>query len=97
MIEEEEYVYNDKFPSFVPHHTFHFYPTAYFHNLLPFDIQLTVEVMQCLIIKSSLFEYHVLVCRMVEAWKNVTASARDRMLCCPVSAWKTPKLTLSTK
>ena len=44
VIEEEEYVYNMKLPSSVPHHTFHLYPVAYFHNLLPFDIYLSVEV-----------------------------------------------------
>ena len=44
VIEEEEYVYGTKLLSSIPHHNFHLYPTAYFHNLLPFDIQLTVEV-----------------------------------------------------
>lgn len=50
VIEEEEYVYDTKLPPSIPHHTFHLYPTAYFHNLLPFDIQLTVEVLWILAI-----------------------------------------------
>ena len=43
-IEEEQYVYDTDLSRDVPHHMFHLYPSAYFHNLLPFNIELVFEV-----------------------------------------------------
>ena len=44
VVEEEQYVFVTNLTPDIPHHKFHLYPTAYFNNLLPFDIELVFEV-----------------------------------------------------